>query len=100
MVKVNKDTFQKEVLDEKGTVLVNFEAEWCGPCSALNMKLEDVKKKMKNVKFVSIDVDTNPELVEEFKLKGVPTLVVYKDGVKGEEKLGNLPQDEVERLIK
>lgn len=79
-VHIQKEQFQKEVLNHKGTVLVDFYAEWCGPCKLTGPIIDQLSEEMKSVKFVKIDVDKNPELASEYSVFSIPTFVVIKNG--------------------
>lgn len=80
VAQVTKDTFQKEVLDHKGMVFVDFYADWCGPCKMTSPIVEELSEEMKNVKFVKIDVDQNQELSGQYSVFSIPTFIMFKDG--------------------
>ena len=77
---IDKTSFQKEVLAQKGVVLVDFYAEWCGPCKVTAPILEELSGEMKDVKFVKVDVDQNPDLASLYSIFSIPTFLVFKDG--------------------
>lgn len=86
-----------------GTTVVDFSAEWCGPCKILNPIFEDVAGKVKNVKFGKVDVDAENELAQRFYVMSVPTLVYFKDGKQVDMTVGVLSKEELtkkaEKLI-
>ena len=78
---VSDDSFEKEVIESTIPVLVDFWAQWCGPCKALTPILEDVASKyVDKVKFVKLDVDHNSSTPPKFGVRGIPTLILFKEG--------------------
>lgn len=77
---VTKDSFQKDVLDYKGVVMVDFYADWCGPCKLTGPIVDELSLEMKNVKFVKVDVDQNQELASQYSVFSIPTFIVFKNG--------------------
>lgn len=78
---VSDQTFESEVLKSNEPVLVDFFAEWCGPCKAMAPALEEVSKEMAGqVKIVKIDVDTNPQITNNYQIQAMPTLIMFKGG--------------------
>jgi len=80
VTQINKDSFQAEVLDQKGIVFVDFYADWCGPCKMTGPILEELAKEKKEMKFVKVNVDENPELTSQYQIFSIPTFVVFKEG--------------------
>ena len=78
---VSDQNFEQEVLKASEPVLVDFFAEWCGPCKAMAPALEEVAKEMEGkVKVAKIDVDANPEITTRYQIQAMPTLILFKDG--------------------
>ena len=78
---VSDADFEAEVLNSSEPVLVDFYAEWCGPCKAMAPALEEVAKEMAGkVKITKIDVDDNPEITNKYQIQAMPTLIMFKDG--------------------
>ena len=78
---VSDQNFEQEVLKSSEPVLVDFFAEWCGPCKAMAPALEEVAKEMEGkVKVAKIDVDANPDITTRYQIQAMPTLILFKDG--------------------
>ncbi len=78
---VSDNTFEQEVLKSTEPVLVDFFAEWCGPCKAMAPALEQVAKEMQGkVKVVKLDVDQNPAVTGKYGIRAMPTLILFKNG--------------------
>ena len=90
---VTDATFEKEVLKSTEPVVVDFFAEWCGPCKAMAPALDAVSKEMAGkVKVVKLDVDQNPQVTQRYGIQAMPTLMIFKDGAKAAEQVGALVQ--------
>jgi len=78
---ISDDSFENEVIESNIPVIVDFWAQWCGPCKALAPIIEDISQKYDGkVKFVKLDVDSNPSTPPKFGVRGIPTLILFKDG--------------------
>jgi thioredoxin 1 len=90
---ISDANFEKEVLQSSEPVVVDFYAEWCGPCKAMAPALEQVAAELKGkVKVVKIDVDQNPDTTQKYRIQAMPTLMVFKDGKVAEQRVGALVQ--------
>ena len=96
---ITKDNFKAEVLDYKGTVLVDFWADWCGPCRMLSPIVDEVAAENPGVKIGKVNVDEQQELAAQFNIMSIPTLLVFKDGNKTGESIGLIPKEQMEKLI-
>lgn len=99
VIEVNKDNFEKEVLKSDKKVLVDFNAEWCGPCKMLKPIIEDFAESNDNVKVVSINIDDADELAEEYSVFSIPCLVVIEKGKEVKRNVGLISKDDIESLI-
>jgi len=92
-VKVDKSNFQQEVLDSAEPVVVDFWAEWCGPCKMIAPSLEEISAEMEGkVKVVKLNIDENPELAAQYGVRSIPTLTMFKAGEVADMKVGALPK--------
>ena len=90
---VSDATFEKEVLQSKEPVFVDFFAEWCGPCKAMAPALEQVATEMHGkLKVVKLDVDQNPDTTQKYRIQAMPTLIIFKDGKVAAQRVGALVQ--------
>jgi thioredoxin 1 len=90
---VSDADFEKVVLQSSEPVVVDFFAEWCGPCKAMAPALEQVATELKGkVKVVKLDVDQNPGTTQKYHIRAMPTLMVFKDGKVAEQRVGALVQ--------
>ena len=77
---VTQDTFKAEVLDAPGKVLVDFWAEWCGPCRVVEPVLGEIAERNPGVKFVKLNVDENPQVAQSLEVLNIPTLLAFEGG--------------------
>ncbi len=96
---ITKDNFQTEVLDSKGTVLLDFWASWCGPCRMLSPIVDEVAEERTDVKVGKVNVDEQPELAGQFGVMSIPTLLVFKDGKLANQTVGSRPKAGVLALL-
>ena len=99
VLKVNSEEFEKEVLKAKSTVLVDFNADWCGPCRMLGPVIEELAESNKELKVVSVNVDDNSSLAQKYGIMSIPCLILFKDGKEVKRSLGFIPKEELEEFI-
>ena len=100
MLSINDSQFEAEVLKHKGVVLVDFWAEWCGPCRQLGPILEEVSKSMADkVKICKMNVDEAPETAAQFGIRSIPTMFLFKDGQQVDTKVGLNSQSSLEQWL-
>ena len=93
----NSNEFENEV--KEGLVIVDFYADWCGPCQMLAPVLEDLEKET-SIKIVKINVDEIPDLARQFRIMSIPTLMLFKDGKFVKKELGYMPIERLREFIK
>ncbi len=99
-VKVTDASFEDEVLKSETPVLVDFWAEWCGPCRMIGPALEEISDELDGkLKVVKVNIDDEPEWASKFNVRSIPTLLVFKDGEKVAEKLGAAPKSALKGWI-
>lgn len=95
---IGKDVFELEV--KEGLVLVDFFAQWCGPCKMVGPVLEELSEEMQGkVKFVKVDVDQNDELSEVYGITNIPSMLILKDGKKQEMIVGFKPKQMIKESL-
>lgn len=99
-VKATDDTFQTDVLQASGPVLVDFWAEWCGPCKQIGPALDDIAKEMGDkVRVVKVNIDESPMTPTQYGVRGIPTLMLFKNGKVASTRVGALPKGKIVEWI-
>jgi thioredoxin 1 len=89
VIVVSPENWQAEILDAEVPVVVDFWAEWCGPCKAIAPALDQIADEMSGrLKVAKVNVDENPQIAAEFEIRSIPTLLVFKGGIVQEQMMG------------
>jgi thioredoxin 1 len=100
-IKVDTNNFKTEVLDSDIPAVVDFWAEWCGPCKMIGPSLEEISEEMAgNVKITKLNIDENPELAAQFGVRSIPTLLLFKNGEPASMQVGAKPKSALSAWIK
>ena len=93
VIQVTKDNFKEEVLNASVPVLADFNAEWCGPCRMLGPTLEELSEESDKYKIVSVNVDDEQDLAEEFGVSSIPCVVLFEGGKEKDRAVGLRPKE-------
>ena len=97
---VTDGSFEEDVLKAEGPVLVDFWAEWCGPCKAIGPALEELAGEMDGaITIAKVNVDENPETPTKYGVRGIPTLMIFKGGELAATKVGAIPKQELQSWV-
>lgn len=98
--KITDADFETQVLKSDRLVVVDFWAEWCGPCQAMAPHFDALASEMTNVKLVKMNVDDSPHTPGKFNIRGIPTLIAFKDGQAVATKVGGMNKTQLEAWVK
>ena len=97
--KTSDSTFQDDISSKSNLVLVDFWAEWCGPCKQISPILEEIANEKENLNILKLNIDENPATPQKYNVRGIPTLMLFKDGKLIDTKIGSLPKSSLEDWI-
>ena len=98
--KVTDENFDTEVIKSTKPTIVDFWAEWCGPCKVLGPVIDEVSSEISEVKFTKLNIDENPETAPKYGIRGIPTIMIFKNGELAATNVGVMSKSELTTFIK
>lgn len=100
VLKITAENFKQEVLQSEKPVLVDFYADWCGPCKMMAPVIEEIAEEVTDVKVGKLDIDSEIEIAQRYGVLSIPTLIVFKNGEVAKKELGAKPKKAVLDMLK
>jgi len=100
MKQLNSENFNTFLQETEGLVLIDFWAQWCGPCRMIAPVLEEIDSELDTVSVAKVDVDANPDLADRFGIEAIPTLIFFRNGQMVQKKTGLYPKDGLMLIIR
>lgn len=99
-VHISDQDFEKDVLKAEGPVLVDFWAEWCGPCKQIGPLLDELSNELGGkITIAKVNIDQNPNTPQKYGVRGIPTMIIFKNGEPVSTKVGSLPKSKIAEWI-
>lgn len=98
VIKGTKESVESAIAEGK-TTIIDFYAEWCGPCRVLGPVLDSIAKENPEVNIVKVNVDENSEITSEFKIRSIPAVFIYKAGVEVDKFVGAKTKEEIQKML-
>lgn len=99
VVTVTSGSFEREVINANIPVLVDFYADWCGPCKMLRPTLEAISGERTDIKVAAVNIDENPDLADEFDISSIPCVILFKNGAEAERSIGLKPKEAFDEML-
>lgn len=100
VIKLTTDTFDQEVLQAGQTVLVDFYADWCGPCKMMGPVVEELASEQSDVKVCKINIDEEMAVAQKYGVMSIPTFIAFKNGEVAGKQIGAVPKSKLQDLVK
>ena len=97
--KIYQEEFAEKVINSPNTVVVDFFADWCGPCKMLSPVIEKLDAMNPDVDFYKVNIDENPSLAEEFEVQSIPNIVIFKNGQAVDRSIGFVSEQQLQEII-
>ena len=92
MISITKDNLDKEMMNSDKPIIIDFSADWCYPCKEMSLIFEELSKEIKDIKFVKIDVEEEPNLAVQFNVMSIPTFMIINKGDEVDRISGSMPK--------
>lgn len=99
VVKLTAENFEKEVLQSEKPVLVDFYADWCGPCQMMGPVVEEISNEVNDAKVCKINIDEQMPIAQKYGVMSIPTFIVFKNGDVADKKMGAMPKSAVLSML-
>ena len=99
VIQITTATFEQEVLQSEVPVLVDFYADWCGPCKMMGPVIDEIAAEMPDMKFCKLNIDEEMEIAQQYRVMTIPTFIVFKNGEVSKRDLGAIPKSKVVALF-
>ena len=100
VIQLTKENFQEKVLDNANVTLVDFYADWCGPCKMMSPVVDEVAEEEVDVKVCQINIDENMDIAQKYRVMSIPTFIAFKNGEEAGRQIGAVPKSALLELVK